>query len=157
MDMSLWPSLIAAGSALLGATIGVFSTLWGERWQARTAELQDRRQAASRLREDRKTAFLRFLAAVGEVERLAELRQKGERIKDADRQEHVSNLWLCQFEIDILCTKPLRDKAREFVKMLAEATWNPPAERTDQYFASTRDAVLDAAHEELDETSSPAV
>jgi hypothetical protein len=152
--MSQWPNVIAAASGLLGATIGVITTLLGERWRARTTVLQERRQADARLRDERKSALLRFLAAIREVELLAEKRHDGGELNEAELRDRTSNLWLCKFEIDILCTQPVREAVADFTHVITGAAREPSPVPTHRYFADARIAFLVAAHGELDITPS---
>ena len=74
--MDPWLSVISAASGLLGAVIGIASTLLAERWRTRTTLQQEQRLAASRLRAERKEAILSFLSSCQQVEIAAEQRSQ---------------------------------------------------------------------------------
>ncbi|MFF7167086.1 hypothetical protein ACFZBP_37895 [Streptomyces sp. NPDC008086] len=147
--MDLWPNIISAASALLGATVGVVATLLGERWRTRLSVLQEQRLADARLRDERKDVLLRFFAAVRPVERLAEQRWDGQELHPDEASELTSTLWLCRLEVELLCSPPVWEAAHSLTLVVTDAVWVPPSDRTHLHFSDKRNAVIAAARVEL--------
>ena len=147
--MDSWLTVISAASGLLGAVIGITSTLFTERWRARTTQQQEQRLAASRLRDERKDALLQFFALIRDVERLAEKRHEGQRIDPDEASDLTSQLWLRQLEVRLVCSDPAGVAIHEFTDLITNAVWDPPPVRIHVHLGKTRLAALKAARDEL--------
>ncbi|MEY9839707.1 hypothetical protein [Streptacidiphilus sp. EB103A] len=150
--MSLWVSIITASSGLLGAVIGVTATLFGERSRARAAAAQEERQAAGRLRMERKAALMRFFELARSVERLAERRFEGQALDFDQASDVTSNLWLCNIEVRLICSVPVSEPIYQFAQLVTDAVWESPAERIHVHLGAARSAALSAARVELEPT-----
>lgn len=149
MPMNPWLSVISAASGLLGAVIGIASTLFTERWRARTTLQQEQRLAASRLRDERKEALLRFFALIRDVELVAEKKYAGQPIDPKEASELTSELWLRQLVVRLVCSDSVGAAVHHFTELITSAVWSPPPVAIHVHVSQARLTALAAARDEL--------
>ncbi|MER8199017.1 hypothetical protein ABTY00_34330 [Streptomyces microflavus] len=149
--MDPWLSVIPAASGLLGAVIGITSTLLTERWRARTTLQQEQRLVASRLRDERKEAILNFLASCQQVEHAAEQRsQIGNHFVEGS-PSLTHEMWFRQKSLDLVAGARVRGTAYTLANCLMETVYGQhrTVGEVQDFIHKQRGPFLDAAKEAL--------
>ncbi|TWP51554.1 hypothetical protein FKR81_15275 [Lentzea tibetensis] len=148
--MPIWLSaVIPAFAALAGASIGFFASVLGHQMTLRAAVKRDERSSASRLRDERKEAVLRYLSQARELERLAERRWHGDKIDDDYCSEQTSQMWYADAELLVLCSRDVHDRALALTEMITDLAWNRRDEQPWTVLAPVKHRALLAARREL--------
>lgn len=149
--MDPWLSVISAASGLLGAVIGIASTLLTERWRTRTTLQQEQRLAASRLRDEHKEAILNFLASCQQVEIAAEHRSQNNNHFVEGSPGLTHDMWFRQKSLDLVAGARVRETAYALAGCLMETVYGEhrTVGEVQDFIHKQRGPFLDAAKEAL--------
>ena len=155
MGLSLYSSLISLAGVMLGGGLSFVIQRFTQRAAERSEAVREEVRRAETRRTERMAALDKFLVHAQDAERVAMDRHLDDAQWRSKADATMDRVWVSEKMIRILCSPAMHDAAHAFANELYHAIWKHHESEVGDVLAPSREKLLQAARNELEQLAIP--